>query len=1709
MNRLTLFLIGFFVALSAFAGKVTEQEAMQKAQQFLQGKQIIHKDKVKKLAKRAQSHLNQTFYIFNVENNEGFVIVSGDDRTDAILGYSEHGNLDMETAPSNIKWLLQAYEEYIRNMNDNDSDSNENNPNSRTDILPLLETTWGQGEPYNQLCPMVDSQHCVTGCAATALAQVIFYCGRPQDYTSSIPAYTTSTLGIEQPELPPTKFNWDYLSGNAVARLMQYCGHAVKMDYGLNESGAMPTDYATALNVYFGYTDATLVARSDYSDEEWDELIYNEVKEKRAVVYSGYSINGGHTFVIDGYQDNKFHINWGWNGDDDGYFILNYLNYRQAQSAVIHIYGDRNKQNPPIKILYEDYTGQRMVERYSTNDDFPPVFLGSSLMKTENNVSDIGYGLFDDDGLVRVLTCKKEDLSLGDEYLYWQNVVIDNTIADGKYTIVPICRKSDDSKWVAVHDYYNHFFNIEVNGLTLIIERIHFSNLTEIEEFGNHIIDGVNYRLYSEFGNNRASVVQLPGGDKYSGDVYLPEVVRYQNRDFDVVSVNGVVFSYCPELTSLSLAIRNPYIAACPKLKHLELREGVLELEVIHDLPSLDSLIIPSSCSRGGGIGHCPNLRSIEFLNSRFLEFPMPFDWSREDWLGEGMFGLSDMYFHCFMPPSFVNKEGDFNLPKNVKIHIPQGALEIYKNSVWGMFHLVDDLPASKGVIFDYCSMNPHFEFYDISGWSGIDAELKEENRETELAMKISSKQIEPYKGGRVTKIMYYTPLPYTNDEGNMNFEYAFITKPGSDYLVKQPTTSKRGMWTEVELDEPYIITGEDLYFGVGRHGGIRMNLVNCGELDSGIWCRSVDANLTLSETAGIWERYEDYQIRNKESAGDLMPSFPLPIQLMIEGDDIKYPTEMRIIKIEKDDTTYNDRIQLKVLVRARAHQLIKSFSLGIYDDGKLQDIKVFETPLCSGYDEKMELSIPKRLEEGYHTVTIRVLKVNDDIPANNDMIEANTFYKQAFSSMHFPRKVVMEEFVSTGCGYSPRGIEICNQMKALYPDNFIPIVNHISINNLGWVDPMYEPGNGFFRILGCVNTGLFRPWGQIGAVPSCIINWKDWYNPSLELIKNTIEELKDNADAQILAQACFYEADSTKILVTTRSKFGFNSRGSEKYSIAYVVLENNVGPYGQNNYYAGLQLDTDENYMEQWTHRDYHIEMYHDNVARGIYDSWIGSSESIPEIIMAGEAYDGHYILTLPDNIQQKENVHIAVLLIDKQTGEILNADDVSIEGTISLKPHVVARDISKEYGDVLPQFEYDVLGNVDGVPEFSCDAVESSPVGTYPIVLSKGTIINPNAVLVNGTLTITKAPLTITAKSYTITQGDVLPTFEGEYSGLKNDETADVLTMKPIFTTSVTSSSEPGTFDIIVSGADAQNYEISYAKGTLTINPGVYKLKYMVDDEVYKTYVVMYGETITPETVPTKDGYTFSGWNEIPETMPAHDVTVTGSFTINTYTLTYMVDGEVYKTSEVDYGSTIMPEVEPTKEGNTFSGWDDVPLTMPARDVTVSGTFTINSYKLTYSVDGEDYKTFDIVYNSAIIPESEPTKEGYTFSGWSEIPTTMPAQDVVVTGTFTVNTYAVTFMYNDKVLKVDSVEYGAKITLPTSLDDERYALVEWLDVPETMPAHDIIIYASVIDGILSLTDEADYIIYNERGLRISRLQRGLNIIKYSNGRIRKVIVK
>lgn len=199
------------------------------------------------------------------------------------------------------------------------------------------------------------------------------------------------------------------------------------------------------------------------------------------------------------------------------------------------------------------------------------------------------------------------------------------------------------------------------------------------------------------------------------------------------------------------------------------------------------------------------------------------------------------------------------------------------------------------------------------------------------------------------------------------------------------------------------------------------------------------------------------------------------------------------------------------------------------------------------------------------------------------------------------------------------------------------------------------------------------------------------------------------------------------------------------------------------------------------------------------------------------------------------------------------------------------------------------------------------------------------------------------------------------------------------------------------------AQNVTVS---GSFSVNH--HDIMYKVDGNYYQGYYyVAYGTPLSPNYVPanpTKEGATFVGWENMPETMPDYDLVLNAIFTETaTYTISYTVDGVVVATETLAEGQVPTPPATATKTGYTFTGWSDVPATMPAEDVTVTALFTVNSYTLTYMVDGEVYGTPETVaYGTVITPKAEPTKEGYTFTGWQNVPATMPAQDVVISGMF-----------------------------------------------------------------------------------------------------------
>ena len=298
--------------------------------------------------------MQAAYYIFNYDR--GFIIVSGDDRAHQILAHGDRP-LDMKRMPDNMKFWLSTYKKQIEYLQERPGMQVELptlNRSLRTpDVAPLLTAEWDQEEPYYNHCPVYSGSYCLTGCPATSLSMVFYYWKYPTDPTPEVEGYENESYGFEVPALPSITFDWDNMldkyTGNygtvqadAVAWLMRYVGQEEQMNYTPSGSGAYGVDILRAVK-FFGYDEESaqllFKTRTDdygtdtatyYTDDEWAALLQNELAEGRPVVYCAYDYDSwfgwsGHAFNVDGYtaSDNTYHVNWGWSGSGNGYFVLN------------------------------------------------------------------------------------------------------------------------------------------------------------------------------------------------------------------------------------------------------------------------------------------------------------------------------------------------------------------------------------------------------------------------------------------------------------------------------------------------------------------------------------------------------------------------------------------------------------------------------------------------------------------------------------------------------------------------------------------------------------------------------------------------------------------------------------------------------------------------------------------------------------------------------------------------------------------------------------------------------------------------------------------------------------------------------------------------------------------------------------------------------------------------------------------------------------------------------------------------------------------------------------------------------------------------------------------------------------------------------------------------------------------------------------------
>lgn len=283
-------------------------------------------------------------YVFTpVSGAIGFTVISASDLTrDAILGYSETGSFDPENLPVNMRAWLDGYAAQIAAAEKSGCQTasyvRQRAATQRQPIAPLVTTYWNQSAPYNNRCPVLGTRRSVTGCVATAEAQVLNYHKYPAKATGKISYKWTNGGRNLECDFDTIPLVWDQMANiyndkstpeqnDAVANLMLACGLASQMNYAPSESGATSVNAAQGAYNYFGCTQAGIILGGWLSFEDLNDYVYNYLAETGPLMYCGQSNSGGHAFVCDGYSgDGYFHFNWGWGGMSDGYFVLNALN---------------------------------------------------------------------------------------------------------------------------------------------------------------------------------------------------------------------------------------------------------------------------------------------------------------------------------------------------------------------------------------------------------------------------------------------------------------------------------------------------------------------------------------------------------------------------------------------------------------------------------------------------------------------------------------------------------------------------------------------------------------------------------------------------------------------------------------------------------------------------------------------------------------------------------------------------------------------------------------------------------------------------------------------------------------------------------------------------------------------------------------------------------------------------------------------------------------------------------------------------------------------------------------------------------------------------------------------------------------------------------------------------------------------------------------
>ena len=1427
------FICALLLCLSAmgtgtWAQQVSQDEAMQRAIQFFAKPSSSGMKKAPRKAPRMKAaEVNDAYYIFNDEANGGFVIVSGEERTPDILGYSNGGRFDAAKVPANMRAWLDGYKAQIKAAAASTTlTATSETYVSRTPIAPLLRTEWNQLSPYNLLCPMDNGKQCVTGCVATAMAQVMNYWQHPAQTTATIPNRVAERLNFTHPDIAAgtaidwanmPRAEWDATTEaqqKAVSELMLYCGMAVQMDYGANSSAAYSQNVAPALANYFGYdanyrfvkrrrNSVSYVASEGYDYEDWLYVIYNELRQGHPVYYSGQSSSSGHAFVCDGYaSEDYYHIDWGWGGDYNGFFRLQVMNpegrgtgggsssdgYASDQDAIIGCVPSGYTDTKAALACHSIATSQTTVQRSAATGNFPSVAITPRLFVTTHAAGiDYALALYQDDVQRSLLSSATASARVGDILSNSFSVSISEEVADGEYQIVPVCRKAGESTWQRCLDSDVFYVKAVVSGQTLTLTPMDYTT-TPISDAklvctAAPVITGT-YHYTDKF--SASFTIRNDGGD------YIGPLCIFNSTTQDILAEQMVSLA-AGETKTVTMTNITPWSMRTDNTQnHFYLGSYIGDIHV----SGSEFAMAPFPILRV--TTNIPELPEAEddgynsyWIHDTKLNATLRIEYPEPDGYAPTVNGKVNVKLSTANSGDVFSTDLDINLKPGQSAELP---LNLPKETISTFYLYILGFSATPILQEDSKSFkienngSPGYSIVvsggkKVPGWVNYTVSVSPEGAGSVNSdssgqiilgseMSITAAPFMLYDGGR-----YRWDEEFYNTHKYMHINYYF------DHWTKNGVLVSKDNTLTLTMDEDCALVAHFKPI-------IKLTCIETPTVEG-----TLEAGSNNTYNAVIWnESEEDYE-------GDVTLTYWADTKY---GDPSIQTTASTHVAIKAGETQH-----VSLQLRNIASTNVTLYSYLTFSHPKV-DIRE-----CNISGSNVEIALYPRIR-----ATLTVLNADADHYIDADSIRVSVRLEKPANCRAYKGTLPIQLMRIDGGGMSHT---FGTQEIDVDFTNEESIVRELTFHS-GNSTTHYSYGDFLFNLhfdlpsvwkedsyryeykTECIGNDIIyhlkTDWGIRGSVLA--------YSPSIEV--GTVG-LKDNNNAGneeiffssgMTAHAhappaagyyfrCWTDKDGNIVSRDARYTFvtSFKTEG-ERYALkanfepgtapAKRTIRAEAQPYGMgtvtgsDTYYDGEEVTLTA------------------TAAKG-YEFICWQSEDGTEL-----STDATYTFTV-----SQDATYTAVFAVYEEAVT------------------VIAEGKTMDYGEEVPTLTFKTMGRgtLKGEPVLSTEVTSTTKPGTYEIVVSRGTSTNRHLTLKNGKLIVRKANLTIHVDDAAMILGEELPTFDLIVSGLVGDDTLEsTFSRLPYAYVPGGTPTAVGTYNILINSGTSDYYTVTREEGTLTVS-------------------------------------------------------------------------------------------------------------------------------------------------------------------------------------------------------------------------------------------------------------------------------------------------